>query len=149
MLGHEDVDLFTFLPVPDVAGLQVLNLKNMRWIRLNAPPRSIILNMGDYMQRLSNDIVPSTTHRVSQPTDTALLKRARISFPVAIYPCEDEILEVLSGTGKPKYPPVSALSFHTAITSRYYGADYAVDESSGSEQKPFSRQSPIPAYPKI
>lgn len=53
--------------------------------------------------------------------------RARISFPMAIYLWEDEILEVLPGTGKPKYPPVSALSFHTAITSKYYGADYAVD----------------------
>ncbi len=127
MLGHEDVDLFTFLPAPDVDGLQVLNRQNMKWIRLNAPPGSIILNTGDYMQRLSNDIFPSTTHRVSHPSDPALLDRARISFPMAIYLREDEILEVLPGTGKPNYPPISALKFHTAITSKYYGADYAVD----------------------
>ncbi len=130
MLGHEDVDLFTFLPAPDVDGLQVLNRNNMKWIRLNAPPGSIILNTGDYMQRISNDIFPSTTHRVSHPVDPALLDRARISFPMAIYVWEDEILEVLPGTGEPKYPPVTALKFHTAITSKYYGADYAVDEVS-------------------
>ena len=38
MLGHEDVDLFTFLPAPRVEGLQVLNRANMKWIRLEAPP---------------------------------------------------------------------------------------------------------------
>lgn len=133
MLGHEDVDLFTFLPAPDVDGLQVLNRNNMKWIRLNAPAGSIILNTGDYMQRLSNDIFPSTTHRVSNPVDTALLNCPRISFPMAIYLWEDEILEVLPGTGKPKYSPISALKFHTAITSKYYGADYAVDKQSAEE----------------
>ena len=126
MLGHEDVDLFTFLPAPDVDGLQVLNRNNMKWIRLNAPPGSIILNTGDYIQRLSNDIFPSTTHRVGHPVNSELLDRPRVSFPMAIYLWEDEILEVLPGTGEPKYPPISALRFHTAITSKYYGADYAV-----------------------
>src|ERR1044071_2095904 len=30
LLGHEDVDLFTFLPAPEVEGLQVLNRRNMK-----------------------------------------------------------------------------------------------------------------------
>jgi isopenicillin N synthase-like dioxygenase len=128
MLGHEDVDLFTFLPAPEVEGLQVLNRNNMKWIRLNAPPGSIILNTGDYMQRISNDIFPSTTHRVSPPANPETTGRPRVSMPMAIYVWEDEILEVLPGTGDPKYPPVSAINFHTAITSKYYGDDYAVNE---------------------
>ena len=100
----------------------------MKWVRLNAPPGSIILNTGDYMQRISNDVFPSTTHRVAHPRDTRLRNQARVSFPMAIYLWEDEILEVLPGLGEPKYPPVSAISFHTAITSKYYGEDYAVDD---------------------
>jgi len=127
MLGHEDVDLFTLLPAPSVEGLQVLNRRNMKWIRLHAPPGSIILNTGDYMQRISNDRLPSTTHRVSQPRDAATRGQARISVPMAIYLWEDEILEVLPGLGEPKYPPVSAIVFHTHTTAKYYGADYAVD----------------------
>jgi isopenicillin N synthase-like dioxygenase len=130
MLGHEDVDLFTFLPASSVEGLQVLNRANMKWIRLNAPQGSIILNTGDYAQRISNDILPSTTHRVSKPRDASLLKKARVSFPMAIYLWEDEVLEVLPGLGEPKYPPIKALPFHTRITSKYYGDDYAVGESS-------------------
>jgi len=125
MLGHEDVDFFTILPAQSVDGLQVLNRENMKWIRLIAPKGSIVLNTGDYMQRITNDLLPSTTHRVSKPRDKSLYGKARISFPMAVYVWEDEILEVLPNTGAPKYEPVRAETFHTRITSKYYGDDYA------------------------
>ena len=125
MLGHEDVDLFTILPAQEVEGLQVLNRNNNKWIRLNPEPGSIILNTGDYMQRITNDRLPSTTHRVSKPQSNPLYHKARITFPMAIYTREEEILEVLPGLGTPKYEPISALEFHTNITSKYYGDEYA------------------------
>ena len=128
ILGHEDVDLFTFLPAPGIEGLQVLNRANMKWIRLNPPRGTIILNTGDYMQRLSNDLLPSTTHRVVKPRDPALRRHARVSFPMAVYLWEEEVLEVLPGLGEPRYPPVKALEFHTRTTSKYYGDAYAVTE---------------------
>ena len=84
MLGHEDVDLFTFLPAQNVDGLQVFNRKNNKWIRLNAPKGTIVLNTGDYMQRITNDRLPSTTHRVSKPLEKSLFAKPRISFPMAI-----------------------------------------------------------------
>jgi len=127
MLGHEDVDLFTLLPAQEVEGLQVLNRENGKWIRLNPPQGSIILNTGDYMQRITNDRLPSTTHRVSKPAKKALSQKPRITIPMAIYVWEDEILEVLPGLGAPKYEAVSAVKFHTNITSKYYGDDYAVE----------------------
>jgi isopenicillin N synthase-like dioxygenase len=128
LLGHEDVDLFTFLPAPQVEGLQVLNRANMKWVRLTAPPGTIILNTGDYMQRITNDILPSTTHRVSLPRDAAERRATRVSLPMAVYVWEDEVLEVLPGLGVPKYEPIKAIQFHTRITSKYYGDDYAVQE---------------------
>ena len=128
MLGHEDVDLFTFLPAASVEGLQVLNRSNLKWIRLTAPPGSIILNTGDYAQRISNDILPSTTHRVSLPRAPGLRRQARVSFPLAVYLWEDEILDVLPGLGPKKYQPIKAVEFHTKITSKYYGDDYAVTD---------------------
>ena len=126
MLGHEDVDLFTFLPASRVEGLQVFNRANGKWIRLDAPRGSIILNTGDYMQRISNDIFPSTTHRVSPPREPEERRRPRVSLPMAIYLWEDEVLEVLPGLEPPKYEPIKAIHFHTRITSKYYGDDYAV-----------------------
>lgn len=128
LLGHEDVDLFTLLPAPKVDGLQVWNHHSNRWIRLKAPPGSIIINTGDYMQRISNDRLPSTTHRVGKPEDGSQFERARVSFPMAVYLWEDEILETLPGLGTPKYDPVKAITFHTRSTSKFYGDDYAVNQ---------------------
>jgi isopenicillin N synthase-like dioxygenase len=126
LLGHEDVDMFTLLPAPRVEGLQILNRRNMKWIRVRAPHGSIVLNTGDYMQRISNDIFPSTTHRVSKPRDPSQRGQTRVSFPMAVYVWEDEVLEVLPGLRDPKYAPIKAINFHTNITSKFYGDDYAV-----------------------
>ena len=128
MLGHEDVDLFTLLPAQSVDGLQVYNRANGKWIRLNPDPGTIILNTGDYMQRITNDRLPSTTHRVSKPKQAHLLGKPRITIPMAVYVWEDEILEVLPGLTPVKYEPISAIKFHTGITSKYYGDEYAVDK---------------------
>lgn len=129
LLGHEDVDLFTILPAPRTDGLQVWNHRSGKWVRLNAPAGSIIINTGDYMQRISNDRLPSTTHRVSKPSDGSHLSAARVSFPMAVYLWEDEILDVLPGLAPPKYPPVKAVTFHTRSTSKFYGDDYAVESA--------------------
>lgn len=127
LLGHEDVDLFTILPAPRLDGLQVWNHRSNKWVRLRAPQNSIIINTGDYMQRISNDRLPSTTHRVGKPVDGSHLTKARVSFPMAVYVWEDEILEVLPGLGPPKYAPVKAIAFHTRSTAKFYGDDYAVE----------------------
>lgn len=129
LLGHEDVDLFTILPAPKVDGLQVWNQANQKWIRLNAPPGSIIINTGDYMQRITNDRYPSTTHRVGKPQDGSQQTTARVSFPMAVYVWEDEPLEVLPGLGEPRYDPIKAITFHTRSTSKFYGDDYAVESA--------------------
>ena len=126
LLGHEDIDLFTLLPAPAIEGLQVLNRAG-KWVRLDAPPGSIVLNTGDYLQRLSNDILPSTTHRVSKPRDALLWARPRVSFPLAAYLPEDDVLSVLPGIANPKYEPIKVITFHTRTTAKFYGDDYAVE----------------------
>jgi isopenicillin N synthase-like dioxygenase len=127
LLGHEDVDLFTILPATETEGLQVWNHRSSKWVRLQAPPGSIIINTGDYMQRVTNDRLPSTTHRVGKPRDGSHLTKPRLSFPMAVYVWEDEMLEVLPGLGEPKYEPIKAIAFHTHSTAKFYGDDYAVD----------------------
>ena len=129
LLGHEDVDLFTLLPATSVEGLQVWNHRSRAWVRLSAPKGSIIINTGDYMQRISNDLLPSTTHRVGKPRDGSHLSKARVSFPIAVYVWEDEMLEVLPGLGPPRYEPIKAITFHTRSTSKFYGDGYAVESA--------------------
>jgi isopenicillin N synthase-like dioxygenase len=108
-------------------GLQVWNHRSGKWVRLHAPPGSIIINTGDYMQRITNDRLPSTTHRVGKPSDGSHRSTPRISFPMAVYVWEGELLEVLPGLGDPKYPPIKAITFHTRSTSKFYGDGYAVE----------------------
>lgn len=127
LFGHEDVDLFTILPASTSGGLQVWNHRSGKWVRLHAPRGSIIINTGDYMQRITNDRLPSTTHRVGKPGDGSHLISARTSFPMAVYVWEDEILDVLPGLGPSKYEPIKAITFHTRSTSKFYGDDYAVE----------------------
>ena len=137
LLGHEDVDLFTILPAARVSGLQVWNHMSQKWVRLDAPPGSLIINTGDYMQRITNDRLPSTSHRVGKPVDGSQAHTARISFPIAVYVWENEVLDVLPGLGEPKYEPIKAITFHTRSTSKFYGDDYAVEapvEAGGAQQ---------------
>ena len=129
LLGHEDVDLFTILPATGDDCLQLWNHHSAKWVRLSAPRGSIIINTGDYMQRISNDLLPSTTHRVGKPRDGSHLTDARVSFPIAVYVWEDEILEVLPGLGPPRYAPIRAVTFHTRSTSKFYGDGYAVESA--------------------
>ena len=126
LLGHEDIDLFTLLPAPAVEGLQVLN-RNGKWVRLSAPAGSIIMNTGDYLQRITNDLMPSTTHRVSPPQDPEQVAKLRVSIPLAAYLRPHEMLEVLPGIGEPKYDPIEVITFHTRTTAKFYGDDYAVE----------------------
>ena len=128
LLGHEDVDLFTLLPASRIDGLQVWNHRSGNWVKLKARRGSLIINTGDYMQRISNDILPSTTHRVGKPSDGSHLMSPRVSFATNVYLGEEEILEVLPGLGEPRYPPIKAIAFHTRSTAKFYGDDYAVEE---------------------
>jgi len=128
LLGHEDVDLFTILPSSRKEGLQVWNRKSGKWVRLHPPFGTIILNTGDYMQRITNDRLPSTTHRVGKPRDGSHTREPRVSVPMAVYVREEEKLEVLPGLGQPRYEPVKAITFHTRSTSKFYGDGYAVEE---------------------
>ena len=122
LLGHEDVTLFTILPAPRVEGLQIL-LKDGSWARVRSPPGTIIINTGDYMQRLTNDRLRSTTHRVATPSD---LSQIRTSAPINIYLWEHEVITpvVEPAEGVKPYPPVKAINFHTSITEKFYGDGY-------------------------
>lgn len=74
--SHTDLQLFTLLWQDyHVGGLQVLN-KEGQWIK--APPikETIVVNIGDFMMRLCNDLYKSTVHRVYNPAEVE-----RVSMP--------------------------------------------------------------------
>ncbi|KAK1982358.1 2OG-Fe(II) oxygenase [Colletotrichum cereale] len=73
--SHTDFQLFTTLWQDAVGGLQVLNRQG-QWIRAAPIPGTFIVNIADYMQRITNDLYVSTVHRVQN-----LSGKERISMP--------------------------------------------------------------------
>jgi isopenicillin N synthase-like dioxygenase len=61
--SHTDLQLFTLLWQDMIGGLQVLN-KDGQWIKAVPVEGTIVVNIGDFMMRLCNDIYKSTVHRV-------------------------------------------------------------------------------------
>ncbi len=65
--AHEDINVITLLLGAEEAGLQVLH-RSGEWLSVNPPAGALVINCGDMLQRLTAGILPSTTHRVLNPT---------------------------------------------------------------------------------
>ena len=113
---HTDYGTITILWQDDVGGLQVKNRAG-HWI--DAPPieGTFVINIGDMLERWSNDLFVSTPHRVINASG-----RERYSIPVFYDPDYDTLVECLpncaSPDNPPRYPPIVAGDY---ITSRYDG----------------------------
>ena len=97
---HEDINLITLLVGTSADGLQILN-KNNEWIPVTSLPEQIVVNVGDMLQRLTNNKLYSTTHRVVNP-DRALWHTSRFSIPYFLHPkssmslrCLDSCIDVM------------------------------------------------------
>lgn len=82
--AHEDINLITLLIGASADGLEVLT-KNGEWLPIKAKGEDIVVNVGDMLQRLTNNILKSTTHRVVNPP-SALLNTSRYSVPFFLHP---------------------------------------------------------------
>ncbi len=90
---HEDINLITLLIGSREQGLEVLN-KCGDWVPVTTLPGTIIVNVGDMLQRLTNHVYQSTTHQVVNPPGEAA-RRSRYSIPFFVHPNPDFIIETL------------------------------------------------------
>jgi isopenicillin N synthase-like dioxygenase len=81
---HEDINLITLLVGASADGLQILTLQG-EWIPVTALPGQIVVNVGDMLQRLTNNKLRSTTHRVVNPP-RELWHTSRFSIPFFLHP---------------------------------------------------------------
>ncbi len=92
---HGDINLITLLMGASADGLQVLR-KDGKWIAITALPNQIIVNVGDMLERLTNNRLKSTIHRVVNPPK-ALMKTSRYSIPFFMHPRAEMSLSCLNG----------------------------------------------------
>ena len=99
---HEDINLITLLMGASADGLEVLN-KNKEWIQVTALPEQLVCNVGDMLERLTNDKLKSTTHRVVNPPKE-LWNTSRYSIPFFMHPRSSMSLACLPGCFDEKNP---------------------------------------------
>ncbi|MBK7339636.1 MAG: isopenicillin N synthase family oxygenase [Saprospiraceae bacterium] len=107
---HEDINLITLLVGASAGGLQVLNKQN-EWLDVVPQSGEIVVNVGDMLQRLTNNYLKSTTHRVVNPP-RAQWHTSRLSIPFFLHPRSEMDLSCLASCisdEKPlAYTPITA-----------------------------------------
>jgi len=91
--AHEDINFITLLVGASAEGLEVLTREG-NWLPITTEGDAIVVNIGDMLQRLTNHVYPSTTHRVVNPRNENA-RKPRFSVPFFLHPNPDVVLDVL------------------------------------------------------
>jgi isopenicillin N synthase-like dioxygenase len=107
---HEDINIITLLVGASAEGLEVLTVDG-QWFAVTSLPGQIVVNVGDMLQRLTNDRLRSTTHRVINPPKE-LWGTSRYSIPFFLHPRSEMRLDCLGSCisleNPRKYDPITA-----------------------------------------
>ncbi|MGH8040480.1 MAG: isopenicillin N synthase family dioxygenase [Rudaea sp.] len=112
--AHEDINFITLLVGASAAGLEVKSRKD-EWVPFTADADTIVVNIGDMLQRLSNHVYPSTTHRVVNPPGEQA-RQPRYSVPFFLHPNPDVVLDPLPACVSTENPS----RYDTTITAHEY-----------------------------
>ena len=112
--AHEDINFITLLVGASAEGLEVLTREG-EWLPITTEGDAIVVNIGDMLQRLTNHVYPSTTHRVVNPPN-ANARKPRYSVPFFLHPNPDVVLDPLPQCITPDNPK----RYDTPITSHEY-----------------------------
>lgn len=108
--AHEDINVLTLLVGSREPGLEVL-AKDGSWIPVTIIEGAIICNVGDMLQRLTNNVLPSTTHRVVNPP-APYSSKSRYSIPFFLHFNPDVLIDPLatcvSSDNPCRYEPITA-----------------------------------------
>lgn len=99
---HEDINLITLLVGASADGLQILTRQN-EWAPVTSLPEQIVVNVGDMLQRLTNNKLRSTTHRVVNPP-RELWGTSRYSIPFFLHPKSEMSLASLESCIDESHP---------------------------------------------
>jgi isopenicillin N synthase-like dioxygenase len=99
---HGDINLITLLMGASAEGLQALR-KDGKWIPITALPEQLVVNVGDMLERLTNEELKSTIHRVINPPPH-LMNTPRYSIPFFMHPRSEMSLDALPGCVSAEHP---------------------------------------------
>ena len=111
--AHEDINLITILVAANGGGLELLD-RDGKWLPVETDPDNLIVDAGDMLARVCNDVVPATTHRVINPAGPNV---SRYSMPFFMHPHPNAMLSCLESCKTAendftaKYPDITADDF--------------------------------------
>ena len=111
--AHGDINFITLLMGASTEGLEILT-RNNEWIPITSLADHLVINVGDMLERLTNNKLKSTIHRVVNPKKK-LLHTSRFSIPFFLHPKPDMDLSCLENCideyNPKKYDDINARRF--------------------------------------
>ena len=107
--AHEDINFLTIMVAAKGAGLELLD-RDGSWLPVETEPPNLIVDSGDMLARMTNGVIPATTHRVVNPAGPNI---SRYSMPFFMQPTRETSLRVLDscrGDGA-RFPEITAGEF--------------------------------------
>lgn len=120
---HTDYGSFTLLLQDDMGGLEI-QLPSGEWLAAPYHPNTVVLNVGDALQRWTNDTWRSTLHRVVNPVgENATKSRYSVAFFCDPNPeVEITCLPTCQSAGQPpRHPPVLSRDYLERKFAETYG----------------------------
>lgn len=122
IIPHTDFGLCTLLFQDDVGGLEVDPFHTGDFKPAIPKRGTVLINIADLLQRLTNDRCRSTIHRVVSPPVAGDILPSRYSIPFFVHPDPDVLIDpIVKEEGEvKKYEPVNAGEWRIWNTKKNY-----------------------------
>ena len=105
---HSDYGSITILFQDNIGGLEV-DIPGVGYVPATPIPGTVVVNIGDMIQRWTSDQLIATKHRVLIPETEMIQRSCRQSVAFFLHPDDDVMIECLSGSGR--YEPMTSLDY--------------------------------------
>ncbi|XP_070581981.1 uncharacterized protein [Ptychodera flava] len=114
---HTDYGSLTLLFQDTAGGLEVMN-RSGEWVSATPIEDTVLVNIGDMMQRWTSDTLKSTKHRILMPTTREAKSKERQSIAFFVLPDKDVIVKCTDNSDK--YPPIKATDYLLQLLAATY-----------------------------
>lgn len=93
---HKDINFFTMLVGETNSGLQFLD-QHGGWLGVEAEPGALVVDSGEMLSLVTNNLIPATTHRVIKPP---VQDSSRYSMVFLVHPRPNAMLAGIDSLGE-------------------------------------------------
>ncbi len=112
---HANINLLTLRCEASTGGLEV-HARDGQWLPIRSQEGQIVCDAGDMLAVVTNGVISSTTHRVTNPPQGE--NKSRYSMPFFVHPRPDVLLAPAPTTVGPEGPKFAPILAHDFLTER-------------------------------